>query len=169
MLGQIAQLVEHRTENPGVVSSILTLPSRCKSSRAQELRTCLKPGSAAIFPRPFPYPTENAGGCMVPHRPTSSDLPAVCLHKGSGQGVVRLNGREICCAKAGTPDCEAKCHATIATWLADSRTRPSRAENKPANLAIDVTVNELAEAYLDFPDADTESYTGVGTELAVGY
>ena len=27
MSGQIAQLVEHRTENPGVVSSILTLPN----------------------------------------------------------------------------------------------------------------------------------------------
>ncbi len=35
MLGQIAQLVEHRTENPGVVSSILTLPIRITNAEAE--------------------------------------------------------------------------------------------------------------------------------------
>ena len=89
---------------------------------------------------------------MVSHRSNSSDLPGLCFHKGSGQGVVRLNGRDVYCGKFGTPDCEAKYHATIATWLANSRALPSRAEDKPANGATDATVNELAEAYLVFAD-----------------
>ena len=35
--GQIAQLVEHRTENPGVAGSIPALPTTCYQSGGRDL------------------------------------------------------------------------------------------------------------------------------------
>jgi integrase len=89
---------------------------------------------------------------MVSQRRSSSDVPALSPHKASGQGVVRLNGRDVYCGRFGTPECEAKYHHTIAEWLANGRRLPgSGGENATAG-PEDPTINELALAYLEFAD-----------------
>ena len=66
MSGQIAQLVEHRTENPGVVSSILTLPirvSRCH--RSLKLRCEQTSGSRSSDPTTCGW----CQSCQQPYHP----------------------------------------------------------------------------------------------------
>jgi len=83
---------------------------------------------------------------MVSYREDSSDLPTLSHHKGSGQGVVRLNGRDVYCGRFGTAECDAKYHTTIAAWIANGRRLPDRAEDNTSGTTADLTVNELALA-----------------------
>jgi integrase len=78
--------------------------------------------------------------------------PKLVRNKTSGRGVVRLNGRDIYCGKFGTPECEAKYHAVIAEWLAQGRRSPADPTTAESLAATDLTVNELALAYLEFAD-----------------
>jgi hypothetical protein len=93
---------------------------------------------------------------VSPHR-NSSSVPKLVHNKASGRGVVRLNGRDVYCGKFGTAECEAKYHQVIAEWLASGRLRvsPQGVESpgvEGSGATSDLTVNELAEAYLDFAD-----------------
>ena len=61
---------------------------------------------------------------MVSYRQNFSDVPALSFHKGSGQGVVRLSGKDAYCGRFGTPECQANYHRTIGEWLANGRRLP---------------------------------------------
>jgi integrase len=92
---------------------------------------------------------------MVSLHRNSSSVPKLVHNQASGRGVVRLNGRDVYCGKFGTAECEARYHQVIAEWLAAGRrgvpsSNPQGVEGDGAS--SDLTVNELAEAYLDFAD-----------------
>ncbi len=48
-------------------------------------------------------------------------LPAYCLHKASGQAVVRIDGKDIYLGKYGTPASRIRYDRVIAEWLANGR------------------------------------------------
>ena len=72
-------------------------------------------------------------------------IPKYRLHKPSGLGVVRLNGKDIYLSKHGTEESQTEYRRVIAEWLAS----PTQAihQHGPIGSAI---VNELVLAYLRF-------------------
>lgn len=86
---------------------------------------------------------------MVSYRRDPSDVPALSRHKATGQGVVRLSGQDIYCGRFGTAECEANYHRTVGEWLANGRRLPGPSGND-ASGPDDLTVNELALAYVEF-------------------
>jgi len=88
---------------------------------------------------------------MVSYRRNPSDVPALSHHKATGQGVVRLNGRDVYCGRFGTAECQANYHRTIGEWLANGRRVPGPSGDN-ASGPEDLTINELALAYLQFAD-----------------
>lgn len=77
----------------------------------------------------------------------STHVPKYRLHKPTGLGVVRLNGRDIYLGKHGTPESTAEYRRVIGEWLAANKTAPA-ASNAARQSAI--TINELVLAYLEF-------------------
>jgi integrase len=90
---------------------------------------------------------------MVSNRRNASEVPALSPHKASGQGVVRLNGRDVYCGRFGTPECEAKYHRTIAEWLANGRRLPGSGDENTTTGPEDLTINEMLLAYLTHADS----------------
>jgi integrase len=88
---------------------------------------------------------------MVSYRRDPSDVPGLSRHKATGQGVVRLNGRDVYCGRFGTAECEANYHRTVGEWLANGR-RLSGPSGDDASGPDDLTVNELAAAYVEFAE-----------------
>jgi integrase len=80
-------------------------------------------------------------------------VPALSHHKGSGQGVVRLSGRDVYCGKFGTPECQANYHRAIAEWVANGRRLPVGPDGDASAGPEDLTINELLLAYLRHVDA----------------
>ena len=85
--------------------------------------------------------------------------PSYRKHKGSGQAVVTLDGREVYLGKHGTPASKAEYDRLIAIWLANGRRLP--------NDDVELTVNELAlefwkhaERYFRFPDGSLSKEIG---------
>jgi integrase len=89
---------------------------------------------------------------MVSYR-AKSDPPKLTHHKGSGQGVVRLDGRDVYCGRFGTAECLANYHRAVAEWLANGRRAPAPPADGKAGGPEDLTVNELALAYLEFAES----------------
>ena len=84
---------------------------------------------------------------MVPNSSSQTDAPKLSFHKGSGQGVVRLHGRDVYCGKFGTEECQAKYHSKVAEWLNNGRRLPAAGSQKPTDRAekcapTDITVND---------------------------
>ena len=52
---------------------------------------------------------------------TSAQIPQYRLHKPTGCGVVRLNGRDIYLGTHGTPESKERYPQVIAEWLANNR------------------------------------------------
>src|SRR5262245_30697596 len=90
---------------------------------------------------------------MVSCRRNRPDTPSLSHHKGSAQGVVRLNGRDVYCGRFGTPECEANYHRAIAEWVANGRRLPAKSDGEPSSGPEDLTVNEFLLAYLRHADA----------------
>jgi integrase len=88
---------------------------------------------------------------MVSYRRNPLDTPALSHHKATGQGVVRLNGRDVYCGRFGTAECQANYHRTIGEWLANGRRLPDPSGDN-ASGPEDLTINELALAYTRFAD-----------------
>ena len=63
-----------------------------------------------------------------------------------------MNGRDVYCGRFGTLECQANYHRTIAEWLANGRRLPAEPDGDASAGPEDLTVNELALAYLDFAD-----------------
>jgi hypothetical protein len=45
--------------------------------------------------------------------------PSLCLHKASGQAVVRLDGKDHYLGKYGSPESEAEYNRLIGEWFAN--------------------------------------------------
>jgi integrase len=88
---------------------------------------------------------------VVSYRKNMSDVPGLSHHKGSGLGVVRLNGRDVYCGRFGSAEWQANYHRTIGEWLANGRRMPDHSGNDAPG-PEDLTINELALAYLQFAD-----------------
>jgi integrase len=73
-------------------------------------------------------------------------FPKLTLHKASGQGVVRLDGRDVYCGPFGTVDCQTRYMKAIADWV-DRGQRSATTETDPA-APSDITVNELLLGFL---------------------
>ncbi len=69
-------------------------------------------------------------------------LPAYCLHKATGQAVVRLNGRDHYLGKFGTEESRQKYDGLIAEWLANGR--------KLAEPESRLLVGQLIERFLSY-------------------
>jgi integrase len=87
---------------------------------------------------------------MVSYRKNPDRLPKLTHHKASGQGVVRLNGKDVYCGPFGTAECKARYLRAIADWEANQRKPAAPVNPEPASRSNDLTVNELALAYRRF-------------------
>jgi hypothetical protein len=58
---------------------------------------------------------------MVSYRKNRDRQPKLTHHKASGQGVVRLNGKDVYCCRYGTPECRAKYLRSLSEWEAADR------------------------------------------------
>ena len=74
-------------------------------------------------------------------------LPALTLHKHTGQAVVRLDGRDIYLGKFGTPESREKYERTIAEWLASRSAIFRNLKIEPAKSGPALTVSELLLAF----------------------
>jgi hypothetical protein len=72
----------------------------------------------------------------------SKRTPAYCLHKATGQAVVRINGHDHYLGKYDSPESHAEYDRLIAEWLANGRRLPGTATAPDG-----ISVNELALAY----------------------
>ena len=79
---------------------------------------------------------------------TTLRTPSYRHHKPSGQAVVTLDGRDIYLGRYGTPQSRAEFDRLLAEWLSNGRRLPAPTS---AN-GSDLSVNELAVAYLAFAD-----------------
>ena len=73
--------------------------------------------------------------------------PSYRHHKPSNQAVVTLDGRDIYLGRYGSPESRAEFDRLLAEWLSNGRRLPAPASGS------DLTVNELARAYLRHADA----------------
>jgi integrase len=89
---------------------------------------------------------------MVSYRRSPSDVPALSHHKAFGQGVVRLNGRDVYCGRFGTAECQANYHRTIAEWVANGRRSIAGPDEDASAGPEDLTINEVLLAYLHHAD-----------------
>jgi integrase len=89
---------------------------------------------------------------MVSYRKNRDRQPKLTHHKASGQGVVRLNGKDVYCGPYGTPECKARYLRALAEWEAADRQPATKPADDPPRDASDLTVNELLVAYLQFAD-----------------
>lgn len=77
------------------------------------------------------------------HTTPTRQIPQYRLHKPSGLGVVRLNGKDIYLGRHGTPESQAEYRRVIAEWLASPALTTDMHNPKER-----ITVNELVLAYL---------------------
>ena len=67
--------------------------------------------------------------------------PAYCLHKASGQAVVRIDGQDHYLGKHGSPESWARYNQLIACWYANAQTLP------PPAAGDTLTINDLLLAF----------------------
>src|SRR5262249_51748851 len=79
---------------------------------------------------------------------TAGRFPKLTHHKASGQGVVRLDGKDVYCGPFGTQECQARYLKAISEWC----TRGLRASTPGDDRAEpgDITVNELLSGFLQY-------------------
>ena len=88
----------------------------------------------------------------------SAQIPQYRLHKPTGRGVVRLNGRDIYLGTHGTPESKERYRQVIAEWLSNNRQLAVRREQAEATNWT--SVSELVLAYLEHA---TTNYSKNGT------
>jgi hypothetical protein len=90
---------------------------------------------------------------MVSYRKNRDCQPKLTHHNAGGQGVVRRNGKDVYCGHYGTPGCRARYLRALAECeAADRQPIGPPAVDRPAGIS-DLTVNELAVAYLQHADS----------------
>ena len=88
-----------------------------------------------------------------------SSVPAYCLHRHSGQAIVRIAGRDHYLGPHGCEESRAEYDRVIAEWLASGRRFESAA---PTVEWPTISVNEVLLAFLDF----AERYFRDGNEVS---
>jgi integrase len=84
--------------------------------------------------------------------PRSTRVPSYCLHKATGQAVVRINGKDIYLGAYGSGASHESYARAIAQWRAGCAERPvSLGSGKPRS--PDLTMNEALLAYLRFAES----------------
>jgi len=78
--------------------------------------------------------------------PRKRKIPSLCLHKATGQAVVRIDGKDVYCGIYGSSEAQQKYDRVIAEWLLTNRPTPT-ASTTTQNPANDFSVNELVLAY----------------------
>ena len=78
----------------------------------------------------------------------SSRIPVYCLHKASGQAVVRLDGRDHYLGPHDTEESRERYAALIAEWL----THKHSGDHLSVTPDLNLTLNELLAAYLRYAD-----------------
>src|SRR4051794_38043337 len=73
-------------------------------------------------------------------------IPSLCLHKATGQAVVRLGGKDFYCGLHGTPEADEKYRRLVAEWLPTGQQTPPTSATSPTP-SPDLTVNALLLAY----------------------
>ncbi len=93
---------------------------------------------------------------MAADRKNADRYPRLTHHKASGQGVVRLNGRDVYCGPLGTPECGSRYLRAVAEWEEAGRRGPggvpAEPPAEPPAGESDLTVNEVMLAYQQFAD-----------------
>src|SRR4051794_16116920 len=79
------------------------------------------------------------GYCTMSKR--SSKTPSLCLHKATGQAVVRIDGKDHYLGKYGSPESQAEYDRLIAEWLGNGRRLP------PPTAADGLSIAELILSY----------------------
>jgi hypothetical protein len=75
--------------------------------------------------------------------------PSYRLHKPTGQAVVTLNGKDVYLGRFGSPASRAEYDRTVVEWISNGRRLPA----PTSGAGSDLSVNELALAYLAFADS----------------
>jgi len=84
-------------------------------------------------------------------------IPGMTLHKATGQGRVRLSGRDFYLGEYGTDAATEAYHRLVGEWLAKGRSLPNQPKRKAKHTTHPVpddsegevlTVGELVERYL---------------------
>jgi hypothetical protein len=83
--------------------------------------------------------------------------PSYCLHKGSGQAVVRIDGKDHYLGKYGTEESLREYDRLIAEWVAAGRRLPG------AKAGDGLTVNELILAYWQWAEKNYRDGDGTPT------
>ena len=89
---------------------------------------------------------------MVSYRKNGDRVPKLTHHKASGQGVVRLNGKDVYCGPFGTPECEARYLRALSDWEAVNRRPAASATPETPAGTNDLTIAELGLAYVQVAD-----------------
>jgi integrase len=90
---------------------------------------------------------------MTSYRKDRKRQPKLTHHKASGQGVVRINGKDVYCGPYGTTECNVRYLQALTEWEAAGRHAARVPASKPPAETDDLTINELMVAYLQFADA----------------
>jgi integrase len=95
---------------------------------------------------------------MVSYRKNRDRQPKLTHYRASGQGVVRINGKDHYCGPYGTAECKARYLRALAEWeAADRQPATTSATEPPGAPAVgssptDLTINEVLVAYLKYVD-----------------
>jgi hypothetical protein len=79
----------------------------------------------------------------------SGKVPSYSLHKGSGQAVVRIGGKDHYLGRYGTPESHERYERVIAQWRTDQPVSPGVSNIQSSNLA-DLTVSKALLPYAEF-------------------
>jgi hypothetical protein len=90
---------------------------------------------------------------MVSYKKLSDRLPRLTHHKASGQGIVRLDVKDVHCGRFGTVEFKARCLRDIGDWEAASLRRASDAAKDPSVDTSNLTINEVILSYRGFADS----------------
>lgn len=96
----------------------------------------------------------------MPRKPNS--LPAYCLHRASGQAIVRINGRDHYLGTYDTTSSRAEYDRVVAEWLVSGRQSATPATRENHSLFV----NEVLLAYVEFVEKHYSDGQHISTELA---
>jgi hypothetical protein len=89
--------------------------------------------------------------------------PFYCLHRASGQAVVRIDGKDHYLGKYDTPNSRAEYDRLIAEWLGNSRSLPS------SSMVAGLSVNEIILVFWRHAEQHYRAADGTPTSEADNY
>ena len=96
-------------------------------------------------------------------RKPTQRTPSYCLHRASGQAVVRIDGKDYYLGKYDTPDSRAEYDRLIAEWLGNGRSLTT------SSMAPGLSVNEIILAFWRHAEQHYRAEDGAPTGEADNY